>query len=205
MANETSIATEATRSAAAQNAADYTGGIAAHINGDYGKHNQVKTVNALWPITQSPPDQVHPPHNIPNSVEIRLLVTIGSTDTAIIVPGIPSGTFLGNGTFSGSPNAVAPSFSQQPVGGDFVAGSTASITVGVVGTGPILISWVKNGTFISGQHNTTLFIENFEAANAGLYSCIATNSNGQTTSDSVTLAVRTTTGSTVPVRPDLPV
>jgi hypothetical protein len=73
----------------------------------------------------------------------------------------------------------------------------------VVGTGPILISWTKDGIFIPNQHSTTLFITEFEAANAGQYACIATNSKGQTTSDSVALALRTTTGSSVPVRPDL--
>jgi hypothetical protein len=202
MATQTSIATEATRSAAVQNTSDYTNGVSAHLASDWQKHNQTNLISTLWdiPAAATPPDQHDPDHNIPSTVLLRFLVTIGNTDYAVVVPGIPSGTFTGGGTYSGSPNAVAPQFTVQPQSGSFTQGSQVLLTAAVSGTPPVLLSWSKDGIAL-GVTSSNLFLSNFTEADAGQYVCIATNANGQTVSAIATLTLKTSTGEPVPTRP----
>ena len=203
MANETSIATEATRDAAVQSAAGSAGGVSAHMSGDWWQHNQVNRTDTPWEIaaSDSPADQKHGLHTVGNTGQLRLLVTIGGVDTAIVVPFIDSGAFVGNGTWSGSPNATAPEFVTQPQGVSIALGDQAILECSVIGTPPILVRWTKNGEPVSGADTTTLFFSNFQEDQAGHYVCIATNANGQTLSEIAIVTVQTTTGEPVPTRP----
>jgi hypothetical protein len=203
MATSTSIATEATRTAAVQNAADYTNGIGSHIAGDWQQHNQVNVITPeAWRIQAeaSPADEAHALHYITNTSLIRMLVTVGTTDYAVIVPGVPSGTFTGNGTFAGSPTAVGPTFTLQPVSGSYTQGSRVVLTVAVEGTPPIILSWARNGVAL-GETATSLYINNFTYAEVGDYTCTATNALGQTVSSTAILSLKTSTGEPVPTRP----
>jgi len=203
MATSTSIATEATRSAAIQNAADYVNGIGSHIAGDWQQHNQVNISYAeTWRIQAdaSPADTAHALHNIPDTALLRFLVTIGNTDYAVIVPAIASGVFTGNGTFAGSPTATAPVFTLQPASGSFTNGSRVVLTVVVEGTPPVLLAWTKNGSAL-GITSASLTINNFGQDSVGDYTCVATNANGQTVSNIASLSLKTSTGEPVPTRP----
>ena len=203
MATSTSIATEATRTAAIQNAADYTNGIGAHLSGDWQKHNQTNlTAIERWRVQAgaSPADEAHGLHWVDDTSLLRMLVTIGNTDYAIIVPAIPSGAFTGNGTFSGSPSAVAPTFTLQPQSAGYTEGQQVVLSVSVIGTPPILLAWYKNG-IATGETGTSLTINNFTYLEAGDYYCTATNANGQTISSIATLDLKTSTGEPVPTRP----
>jgi hypothetical protein len=131
---------------------------------------------------------------------MRFLVTIGDTDYAVVVPAIASGAFAGNGTFAGSPSAVAPVFTVQPQSGSFVQNSQVVLTVVVEGTPPILLSWRKDGAAL-GEAGSTLTISNFSFDSVGNYTCVATNANGQTISDIAILSLKTSTGEPVPTRP----
>lgn len=204
MATSTSIATEATRTAAVQNAADYTNGIGAHISGDWFQHNQINVSYVEpWRIqaNASPSDTAHGVHYVDGTCLLRFLVTIGDTDMAVVVPAINTGQpFTGNGTFSGSPSAVAPVFTQQPVSGSYTQGARVVLTVAVEGTPPVLLAWTKNGS-ATGETSTSLYINNFGQDSVGEYACVATNSLGQTISNIATLSLKTSTGEPVPTRP----
>lgn len=203
MANETSIATEATRDAATQSAASSAGGIATHMSGDWWQHDQVNRTNTEWEIAaaESPVDHNDGDHAITGTGQLRLLVTIGGVDTAIVIPFIDAGAFVGNGTWSGSPSATAPEFVVQPQSTSIAVGDQALIECSVIGTPPILVRWTKDGQPVSGADSTQLLFSDFQEDQAGQYMCIATNANGQTLSTVATIAVQTTTGEAVPTRP----
>lgn len=202
MGNLTSIATEATRTAAVQNAADYTNGIGAHIAGDWQKHNQTNMSYYPWTMQagDSPVDAAHPTHYIPGTSMLRMLVTIGDIDYAILIPAIASGAFTGNGTFAGSPSAVAPTFVLHPASGSYTNGERVVLTVAVEGTPPVLLAWTKDGAAL-GVTATSLYINAFSASDVGDYACIATSANGQTVSNIASLSLKTSTGEPVPTRP----
>ena len=203
MATSTSIATEATRTAAVQNAADYTNGIGAHISGDWFQHNQINFSYAEnWRIQAgaSPADEAHGLHYIPGTWLMRFLVTAYNTDYAIIVPAIQSGVFSGNGTFAGSPSATAPVFTLQPASGSYTQGSRVVLTVAVDGTPPVILAWLRNGAAL-GESDASLYINNFTYTDVGDYTCVATNSLGQTVSNTAQLSLKTSTGEPVPTRP----
>lgn len=204
MANETSLATTATRDSATQLAATSAGGIGAHVGGDWWQHNQVNATTAYpWQIAaaESPSDAAHSDHIIESSGHLRLVVSLNGTDAAIVIPFIDGGVFSGSGTWSGSPGAVAPTFSVQPEDTTVAIGDTLTLTCSVDGTPPILMRWTKDGEPIgSNSTSPTLTIASFQEEDSGQYICIATNATGQTLSNAATVAVETTTGESVPTR-----
>jgi hypothetical protein len=200
MANSTSIATESTRAAAVQNTADYTTGVGAHLAGDWFHHNQMNLQDQIYDITVSPPDDPHAAHSVVSAILMRFLVQIDSVEHSIVVPAVAAGPFVGVGTWSGSPSAVAPTFTLQPQSEGYVAGQRVTLTVAVDGTPPTLIQWYKNGVVIPGERSTSYLISAFSVSDAGDYVCAATNSVGQTLSNTATLSLKTTTGESVPSR-----
>jgi glucose/arabinose dehydrogenase len=68
-------------------------------------------------------------------------------------------------------------------------GQTATFTVGATGANPLSFQWKKNGTNITGATGATYSIVNVQAANAGNYSVVVSNSFGSATSTSATLSV----------------
>lgn len=200
MSSQTSLATEAARTASVQNTEDYSASVAAHIAGDLGQHNQVAVYDQSFSHVAKAARASYANHVITDAKCLRFLLTIGQTNYAVIIPGIPIGTWQGGGTDSGGAFAEAPAFTVNPVSAELVAGSSVTLTVTVTGTQPILLQWLKNGSAISGATSSSYAISNFQAADAGNYACLATNSVGQAVSTTAVLSIRTTAPSDTPTR-----
>lgn len=190
MSDQVSLVTTAARNAAAQNAADYSSAVARHIAGDYGAHNQVNVYNRPFPISALAPGAPYGAHSITNASRVRFVVTVGNTDYAVIVPGFPVGGYTGGGTDSGGVGQTAPSFTQQPLSGQFPLGTNVTLTVAIAGTAPILLQWEKDGVTVTGATSTSFNIPSFSSGDAGNYNCVATNAVGQTVSSTAALAVQ---------------
>jgi len=87
--------------------------------------------------------------------------------------------------------AAAPAITTQPASQNVGAGQSATFTVGVSGTAGV--QWFHNGTAISGATVTSLTINGVQPANAGLYSAVATNGAGTTTSQAAVLGLSSST------------
>ncbi len=88
---------------------------------------------------------------------------------------------------------VAPSITAQPASVTVVAGQTASFTVAASGSAPLSYQWRFGSTSI-GSNSATLSIGNVQAANAGSYTCIVTNSAGSVTTAGAALTVKEAPG-----------
>jgi hypothetical protein len=88
-----------------------------------------------------------------------------------------------------------PAITAQPGSRTNVAGTTASFAVQASGTAPLSYQWQFNGTNLtansqfSGVTASSLTISNVQAANAGNYTVVVTNSAGTTTSLAAALTV----------------
>ena len=67
---------------------------------------------------------------------------------------------------------------QQPLNQTTVAGSGATLTVGMGGIGPFTYQWRFNGTNISGATNATLTLANLHGNQSGHYSVVITTPGG---------------------------
>jgi hypothetical protein len=92
------------------------------------------------------------------------------------------------GIARGNIQAVAPTFTAQPVSQALYAGRTARFEANAVGTSPLVYRWQKDGTNIndggniSGALTDSLTIANVAAGDAGAYRLVVTNSVGAITS-----------------------
>jgi hypothetical protein len=82
-----------------------------------------------------------------------------------------------------------PQFTLQPQSQTIAAGENASFTATAIGTDPISYQWQFNGTDLAGRNSTSLSLTDVQAANAGDYSLIASNSVGTNVSAFATLTV----------------
>ena len=98
----------------------------------------------------------------------------------------------------GAPAAVAPSIVTQPSPVTVNSGNTATLAVGVAGTGPFTFQWRRNGADMSGATSAVLTFNSVALPNAGDYSVRVTNSAGQVVSDTVFLDVTAAGGAEVP-------
>ena len=91
-------------------------------------------------------------------------------------------------------NAItaSPAFTAQPASKTVASGSTAVFTVAAGGTPSPTYQWRKDGTPIANATGATLLVSAATSANAGSYTCVATNSLGTTTSAAATLTVSAT-------------
>jgi hypothetical protein len=83
----------------------------------------------------------------------------------------------------------APTSSSQPSSQTVASGSTVVFSFPATGSPAPAFQWSLNGTPISGATSSSLVVSGATAANAGTYSCVATNTVGGATSNSATLAV----------------
>jgi hypothetical protein len=88
--------------------------------------------------------------------------------------------------YSNSP----PIITMQPVGLALPVGSTATFTVGALGSQPLSYFWRLNGAPIAGATNTNYSITNIQLANSGeMFSCLVSNAYGTVTSSIAPLTV----------------
>lgn len=201
MSSKTSLVTEAARNAATQNTADYAASVSQHISGQWDKHRQFAIYDRAYSTLAVASGATYGSHSLPDAKCLRLLVTIDDTNYAVIMPGIPVGSWAGGGSDAGGAFATAPVFTLSPVSAELVAGSAVTLTVAASGTAPVLYQWVKNGVTIAGATATAYSITNFQAADAGNYTCVATNPVGQVLSSTAVLSIRVTDDSDTPSRP----
>lgn len=84
---------------------------------------------------------------------------------------------------------VPPAFTQQPVGLTVLAGSSSNLSVITTGAAPLSYQWQRNGTNLSGATLPVYTFTNAQAADAGNYSVVVTNTGGSITSTPVLLKV----------------
>lgn len=102
-------------------------------------------------------------------------------------------------TASGGAALVAPAFTTQPATQTVTVGANVTFTVAADGAPAPTLQWRKNGTALTGQTSATLTLPNVQTADAGAYTCVATNSAGTATSNAATLTVNSAVVGTVPV------
>jgi hypothetical protein len=90
---------------------------------------------------------------------------------------------------AGAPAAVAPSIVTQPASVTANAGSTATLAVGVDGTGPFTFQWRRDGVNVTGATSAVLTFNSVALPNAGTFSVVITNSAGSVTSGNAVLDV----------------
>jgi hypothetical protein len=99
-----------------------------------------------------------------------------------------SGSAILNVT-AAAPAAVAPSIVTHPANVTASAGSTATLAVGVDGTGPFSFQWRRDGVNITGATSAVLTFNSVALPNAGTFSVVVTNSVGSVASNSAVLDV----------------
>jgi Abnormal spindle-like microcephaly-assoc'd, ASPM-SPD-2-Hydin/Immunoglobulin domain len=85
---------------------------------------------------------------------------------------------------------AAPRITAQPTSQTVTAGQTATFTVGVSGTTPLLYQWKKNGSPIAGATSPTYSTAAISASDSGSqFSVAVSNTVGNTSSNAATLTV----------------
>ncbi len=93
------------------------------------------------------------------------------------------------GNASSKPAGAAPNITLQPVSQTVIAGGTVTFTVSVTGAVPLSYQWQKNETNVLGATSATLTLNSVTSANAGGYTVIVSNGNGNVTSAVAILTV----------------
>jgi hypothetical protein len=130
------------------------------------------------------------------SRDSALLVTLGSGPSLAMV-GSANGAsgVVQIELFAMAAVSLAPAFTTQPASASLTAGSPLTLTAAAAGIPTPTYQWRKNGVAISGATAATFTIAAVQAADAGAYTCVATNSAGTATSAA---AVVTVTALTTP-------
>jgi hypothetical protein len=80
----------------------------------------------------------------------------------------------------------------QPTSQTIATGGSVAFSFPATGSPEPTFQWFLNGAAVAGATNSTLLISGATAANAGSYTCTATNPSGSKTSDAATLGVVST-------------
>ncbi len=87
----------------------------------------------------------------------------------------------------------APLIESQPLSQTVTAGTSVTFSATVSGSPVPALQWSFNGVALAGATGASLSIANVQAANAGTYSLVATNSSGSITSNNASLTVNAAT------------
>jgi len=99
------------------------------------------------------------------------------------------------GDYLGGTVQVIPHITKQPRSQTVLLGASPSISVSATGTEPLSYRWMHNGANLAdvgefhGTPTPTLTIDSVQAADAGAYTVVVSNSAGSVTSDNAILAV----------------
>ena len=77
----------------------------------------------------------------------------------------------------------------EPEGATVRAGTNYTFAVDASGTAPLFYQWLKNGTPLAGANGSRLSLTNVQAADAGTYSVVVTNTFGTANSQGAALTV----------------
>ena len=86
-------------------------------------------------------------------------------------------------------SATAPAISTQPASQTASAGSNVTFTVAATGAPAPAYQWKVDGEVISGATSASLVLNNVQAADAGTYTVVVSNSSGSVTSSNAVLTV----------------
>ncbi len=100
--------------------------------------------------------------------------------------GTASGNATGSNLFNITANCVAPTITQQPIGGSACSGGSFSFTVQATGSSPTY-QWKKNTVNIGGAMSPTYTINSATSNDAGSYTCVVSNGCGSQTTTPVDL------------------
>ncbi len=87
------------------------------------------------------------------------------------------------------PVGAPPAITTHPQSRTVTVGETVTFTVVATGTAPLSYQWRKDGQPLAGQTGDTLTLANVQAAQAGSYTVVVSNSAGQATSNPAVLTV----------------
>lgn len=82
-----------------------------------------------------------------------------------------------------------PRITTQPASQTVAAGTTVTLSVGVLANPAPTFQWRKNGTLVPNATGSTLTLDNVQAADAGAYTVVITNLAGLVTSDPAVVTV----------------
>jgi hypothetical protein len=138
-----------------------------------------------------------------NSPVLRLAaVTAGQAGSYLVVVSNAAGTVTSDvatlTVSAGTPSAVAPTIVTQPVAVVVNAGNTATMAVGVSGTGPFTYQWSLGGASVSGATAAFYSIPSAAVGDSGSYAVRVSNAAGNVTSSTATLQVNASAQATAP-------
>ena len=90
-----------------------------------------------------------------------------------------------------TPTAVLPTIATQPANQIVLIGATATFSVTVNGTTPLVYQWRKDGVAIPGATNALLSVSNVQPSHVGNYTVAVSNSAGTVTSSIGVLSLHT--------------
>jgi hypothetical protein len=105
---------------------------------------------------------------------------------------VTGGSVTGNSATLTVLPLAAPAFTVNPVSVTIAIGRSAAFSVAASGELAPTYQWNLNGAPISGATDPILLVSAATSANAGSYTCTASNASGTVTSTSATLTVTTT-------------
>ena len=116
-------------------------------------------------------------------------------EIAIVLKGNPNGSTFQNVSYDNvrldfvAPPANPPTISTQPVNKSVLEGCVATLSVTATGGDNLTYQWKKDGVDIDGAVDSTYTIPSAQASDAGSYTVVVSNENGDVTSGAATLAV----------------
>jgi hypothetical protein len=138
-----------------------------------------------------------------NSAVLRLAtVAAGQAGSYRVVVSNAAGTVTSDAATltvsAGTPSAVVPTIVTQPVTVVVNVGNTATLAVGVSGTGPFSYQWLLSGAPVTGATAAFYSIPSAAVGDSGSYSVRVSNAAGNVTSSSATLQVNASVQATAP-------
>jgi len=188
--SNSSLLTDASKSASERNITDYELGIANHIAGGLDKHSKTELLSVPYSIISVAGDQtaVRGPHDLAGeyttstSKILKLLVKSNLTEYVVGVPALNEYDI-----FEDSPERVE--FTTQPASTSVLLSGVATLSVSVAGAQPIVFQWRKDGKDIPLANSDSFSIPIFKESDVGTYTCVALNFINEVESDPATISL----------------